>query len=68
MHQTKKGSQYFFGLKAHMVPDAEPGLVHSVVVTAANVADVTPGRQVATRGIYQCGLRWGGKASRTCGA
>lgn len=41
MHQTKKGNQYYFGMKAHIGADAEPGLVHSVVWTAANVADVT---------------------------
>jgi IS5 family transposase len=41
MHQTKKGSQYYFGMKAHIGVDAESGLVHSLVGTAANVADVT---------------------------
>ena len=41
MHQTKKGNQYFFGMKSHIGVDAESGLVHSVVGTAANVADVT---------------------------
>jgi IS5 family transposase len=41
MHQTKKGSQYFFGMKAHIGADAESGLVHHVHGTAANVADVT---------------------------
>ncbi|KPX37229.1 ISPsy2, transposase [Pseudomonas amygdali pv. eriobotryae] len=41
MHQTKKGNQYYFGAKAHIGADDESGLVHSVVVTAANVADVT---------------------------
>ncbi|MDO1841430.1 transposase, partial [Escherichia coli] len=37
MHQTKKGNQYYFGAKAHIGVDDESGLVHSVVVTAANV-------------------------------
>ncbi|VVQ26021.1 IS5 family transposase [Pseudomonas fluorescens] len=41
MHQTKKGNQYFFGMKAHIGVDADTGLTHSVVGTAANVADVT---------------------------
>ncbi|KPX04993.1 ISPssy transposase [Pseudomonas syringae pv. daphniphylli] len=41
MHQTKKGNQYFFGMKAHIGVDAESGLVHRLVGTAANVADVT---------------------------
>ena len=41
MHQTKKGNQYYVGMKAHIGVDDESGLVHSVVGTAANVADVT---------------------------
>ncbi|MEX6504717.1 IS5 family transposase [Pseudomonas zhanjiangensis] len=41
MHQTKKGNQYYFGMKAHIGVDDESGLVHSMVGTAANVADVT---------------------------
>jgi IS5 family transposase len=39
MHQTKKGNQWYFGLKAHIGVDAKQGTVHSVVTTAANVAD-----------------------------
>jgi IS5 family transposase len=41
MHQTKKGNQYFFGMKGHIGVDAESNLVHSLVGTEANVADVT---------------------------
>src|SRR5262249_3486754 len=41
MHQTRKGNQWYFGMKAHVGSDAESGLVHSVIGTAANVADVT---------------------------
>ncbi len=41
MHQTRKGSQWYFGMKAHIGADAGTGYVHSVSVTAANVADVT---------------------------
>ncbi len=41
MHQTKKGNAWHFGMKAHIGVDAESGLVHSVIGTAANVADVT---------------------------
>ncbi|MBA3915766.1 MAG: IS5 family transposase [Acidobacteriales bacterium] len=41
MHQTRKGNQWFFGLKAHIGVDRDSGLVHTVVTTAANVADVT---------------------------
>jgi IS5 family transposase len=39
MHQTKKGNQWYFGLKAHVGVDAKQGTVHTVVTTAANVAD-----------------------------
>ncbi|SAI68161.1 ISPssy%2C transposase [Bordetella ansorpii] len=41
MHQTKKGNTYFFGMKAHIGVDLHTGLVHSVVGTPANAADVT---------------------------
>lgn len=40
MHQTKKGNQWHFGMKAHIGVDAESGLVHTVTATAANEADV----------------------------
>ena len=40
MHQTKKGNQWYFGLKAHLGTDRDSKLVHTVVVTAANVADI----------------------------
>jgi IS5 family transposase len=40
-HLTKKGNQWFFGMKAHIGLDAESGIVHSVVATAANVGDIT---------------------------
>lgn len=41
MHQTRKGRQWHFGMKAHIGADADSGLVHAVVGTAANVSDVT---------------------------
>jgi IS5 family transposase len=41
MHQTKKGNQWHHGMKAHIGADADSGLVHAVVGTAANVNDVT---------------------------
>ena len=43
MHQTKKGNQWHFGMKAHIGVDAESGLVHTVQGTAANVHDVVVG-------------------------
>ena len=41
MHQTKKGNQWHFGMKAHIGVDAESGITHSLVTTPANTADVT---------------------------
>jgi len=41
IHQTKKGNQWHFGMKAHIGVDADSGLVHTVIGTAANVNDVT---------------------------
>ena len=41
MHQTKRGSQWHFGMKVHIGVDSETGLVHSMSTTAANVHDVT---------------------------
>ena len=41
MHQAKKGNQWHFGMKAHIGVDAESGLTHTVIGTAANVNDVT---------------------------
>jgi IS5 family transposase len=41
MHQTKKGNQWHFGMKAHIGVDAQSGIVHTVVTTAANISDVT---------------------------
>jgi IS5 family transposase len=46
MHQTRKGNQWYFGMKAHIGVDADSGLVHTVVGTAANVSDVTQASQL----------------------
>jgi len=46
MHTTKKGNQYHIGMKAHIGVDAESGLVHTVVGTAANAHDVTQAAQL----------------------
>ena len=46
MHQTKKGNQWYFGMKAHIGVDAVSGMVHSLVGTAANVGDVTQTEQL----------------------
>jgi transposase, IS5 family len=41
MHQTRKGKQWYFGMKAHIGVDSKTKLIHAVVATAANVADST---------------------------
>jgi IS5 family transposase len=39
MHQTRKGNQWYFGMKAHIGADSQTKLIHSVAATAANVHD-----------------------------
>ncbi len=46
MHQVKKGNQWHFGMKAHVGADADSGMVHTVIGTAANVADITCGARL----------------------
>jgi IS5 family transposase len=46
MHQTKKGNQWYHGLKAHIGADAQSGLVHSTHYTAANESDVARTHEV----------------------
>ena len=77
MHQTRKGKQWHFGMKAHVGVDADSGVVHTLTGTAANVADIAEthrllhGRGETRPG--RCGLYGRGKArrkswpgSRTC--
>jgi IS5 family transposase len=46
MHQTKKGNQWYFGMKVHIGVDQDNGLIHSVETTAANVHDLTPAAEL----------------------
>ena len=41
MHQSKKGNQWHFGMKAHIGVDAHTGLVHTVIGRAGNVSDIS---------------------------
>ena len=41
MHQTRKGKQWYYGMKAHVGVDSKTKMVHTVVATAAHVADST---------------------------
>lgn len=49
MHQTKKGNQWYYGMKSHIGVDAGSGLVHTVENTAANVSDVTVASKLMRR-------------------
>jgi transposase, IS5 family len=46
MHQTKKGNQWYYGMKVHIGVDKDSGLIHSVVTTSANVHDLTPAAEL----------------------
>ena len=46
MHQTKKGNQWYFGMKVHIGVDKGSGLIHSVETTSANVHVVTRAAQL----------------------
>jgi IS5 family transposase len=46
MHQTKKGNQWYYGMKVHIGVDKDSGLIHPVVTTAANVHDLTPAAEL----------------------
>jgi IS5 family transposase len=39
MHQTRKGQQWYFGMKAHVGVDSRSRLIYSVAATAANIVD-----------------------------
>jgi IS5 family transposase len=74
MHQTKKGNQWHFGMKAHIGVDADSGFVHTVTTTSANEPDVEEVRFLlhgkeevvhadagyagAERRVNRKGLRW----------
>jgi hypothetical protein len=45
MHQTRKGKQWYFGMKTHVGVDSKTKIIHTAVATAANVSEVAePGR------------------------
>ena len=46
MHSSKKGNQWYFGMKAHIGADAESGLVHTVRGTSGHVSDVAEGNSL----------------------
>ena len=46
MHQTRKGKQWYFGMKVHVGVDKDNGLIHSIETTSANVHDLTPAAEL----------------------
>lgn len=46
MHSSKKGSQWYFGMKAHIGVDADSGLVHGVQGTSGHVSDIAEGNSL----------------------
>ena len=64
MHQTKKGNQWYFGMKAHIGVDAQSGLTHSLEATSANVSDVATAHVLLHGGETQV---WGDAGYRGVG-
>ena len=62
MHQTKKGDQWYFGMRAHIGVNADTGIVHSMSVTATNAHDVTQAHNLLHGGETvvwgDAGYRW----------
>ena len=50
MQQTRKGKQWYFGMKAHVGVDSATKLIHAVVATRANVADWQGGEAEVSNG------------------
>ena len=46
MHYSKKGNQWYFGMKAHIGVDADSGLVHSMRGTSGHVSDIAEGNSL----------------------
>ena len=63
MHQTKKGNQWHFGMKAHIGVDADTGIVHSMSATGANAHDVTETHNLLHGGET---VVWGDAGYRGC--
>ena len=72
MHQTKKGNQWHFGMKAHIGVDSETGVVHSLSTTAANAHDVTEAHRLLRggedAGVGRCRVSGGPQAGGEPGA
>ena len=64
MHQTKKGSQWYFGMKVHIGVDAQTGVVHSISTTPAKVHDVTEAHRLLHGGEKRV---WGDSGYRGVG-
>ena len=68
MHQTKKGKNWYFGMKAHV--GVETKIIHTVVATAANVSDVAMFPDLLHGEETRVWMKWRGRRtgrSRKCG-
>jgi IS5 family transposase len=54
MHQSKKGNEWFFGMKAHVGVDAATGYAHTLTGTAANVADIAETHKLVRKDDHVC--------------
>ena len=64
MRQTKKGNEWYFGMKVHIGADAETGIVHGVATTPAKVHDVTEAHRLLHGGETRV---WGDSGYRGVG-
>ena len=64
MRQTKKGNQWYFGMKAHIGVDAGSGLAHSLETTPTNTSDVATARALLHGGEERV---WGDAGYQTVG-
>ena len=71
MHQTKKGNEWYFGMKVHIGVDSQTGMVHSVSTTSANVHDVTQAHRLLHGGESRVwgdsGYQGVGRRQENCG-
>ena len=56
MHQTRKGKQWYFGMKAHVGVDSKTKLIHTALATPAHVADAPCCRNCCTARRRACGV------------
>ena len=68
MSQSKKGNQWYFGMKAHIGVDASSGLVHTAGVTTGKVHDAKVMDNLIREDDRSYSPKWLCNGRRTCGA